>query len=124
MDLPSGKFLGRFLFHEQRFFTNRGKQYGFILPISVYCRTIEPFARKGHVQTQSKASLIVDELSAEEIKEFGESLESDNLSDVGEVSSSSGLSIVEDQDDVQIVLDWKGEPMKINPNDKLPFRFD
>jgi hypothetical protein len=63
-------------------------------------------------------------LSAEEIKEFGESLESNNLSNVGEVSSASGLSIVEDQDDVQIVLDWKGEPMKINPNDKLPFRFD
>ncbi len=88
------------------------------------CRTIEPFANKGPTQTQSEPALIVDELSAEEIKEYGESLDRDDLSNVGEVRSSSGLSIVEDQDDVQVVLDWKGEPMKINPNDKLPFRFD
>eukprot|EP00890_Picochlorum_soloecismus_P005463 jgi/Picsp_1/5918/NSC_03275-R1_hypothetical protein COCSUDRAFT_53450 [Coccomyxa subellipsoidea C-169] len=87
-------------------------------------RTIEPFANKGPTQTQSEPALIVDELSAEEIKEYGESLDRDDLSNVGEVRSSSGLSIVEDQDDVQVVLDWKGEPMKINPNDKLPFRFD
>ena len=99
----------------------------FLQSISIdcsYCRTIEPFAHKGPDQKQSEPSLIVDELSAEEIKEFGESIESNNLSNVGEVNSASGLSIVEDQDDVQIVLDWKGEPMKINPNDKLPFRFD
>jgi len=68
--------------------------------------------------------LIIDDLSAEEVKDFGESLESEDFSNVGEVRSSSGLSIVDDQDDVQVVLDWKGEPMKINPNDKLPFRFD
>lgn len=23
----------------------------------------------------------------------------------------------------QVVLDWKGEPMKIRPGDKLPFKF-
>jgi hypothetical protein len=27
------------------------------------------------------------------------------------------------QDDAEVILDWKGEPMKINPKDKLPFRF-
>lgn len=88
------------------------------------CRTIEPFAHKGPTQIQSEPALIIDDLSAEEIKDFGESLESEDFSNVGEVRSSSGLSIVDDQDDVQVVLDWKGEPMKINPNDKLPFRFD
>lgn len=37
--------------------------------------------------------------------------------------TASGLSIVSGEEEAQVVLDWKGEPMKINPGDKLPFKF-
>ncbi|GFR41491.1 hypothetical protein Agub_g2182 [Astrephomene gubernaculifera] len=38
-------------------------------------------------------------------------------------TTSSGLSIVDGKEDAEVVLDWKGEPLKINPGDKLPFKF-
>ncbi|PRW33051.1 hypothetical protein C2E21_8037 [Chlorella sorokiniana] len=34
--------------------------------------------------------------------------------------TASGLSIVSGDDEVQTVLDWKGEPMQVRPGDKLP----
>ncbi|GLC33189.1 hypothetical protein PLESTB_000361100 [Pleodorina starrii] len=37
--------------------------------------------------------------------------------------SGSGLSIIDNQQDAEVVLDWKGEPMTVNPGDKLPFKF-
>lgn len=37
--------------------------------------------------------------------------------------TASGLSVVSGEEEAQEVLDWKGEPMKINPGDKLPFKF-
>jgi hypothetical protein len=37
--------------------------------------------------------------------------------------TASGLSVVSGHDETQEVLDWKGDPMKINPGDKLPFKF-
>ncbi|KAI3430519.1 hypothetical protein D9Q98_005112 [Chlorella vulgaris] len=37
--------------------------------------------------------------------------------------TASGLSVVSGDDETQEVLDWKGDPMKINPGDKLPFKF-
>ena len=35
----------------------------------------------------------------------------------------SGLTIIDDAASAEVVLDWKGDPMKINPKDKLPFKF-
>ncbi|KAL4422820.1 hypothetical protein ABPG75_009017 [Micractinium tetrahymenae] len=37
--------------------------------------------------------------------------------------TASGLSVVSGEEEAQVVLDWKGEPMKIKPGDKLPFKF-
>lgn len=36
---------------------------------------------------------------------------------------SGSLSFIDDATDAEVVLDWKGEPMKVNPGDKLPFKF-
>ena len=38
-------------------------------------------------------------------------------------ASSSGLVMIEDAAAADVVLDWKGDPMIINPKDKLPFKF-
>ncbi len=38
-------------------------------------------------------------------------------------STESGLSIVSGDEEAQQVLDWKGDPMTINPGDKMPFKF-
>jgi hypothetical protein len=38
-------------------------------------------------------------------------------------TSPSGLSVVSSSEDADVILDWKGEPLKINPGDKLPFKF-
>ncbi|KAG2441022.1 hypothetical protein HXX76_003875 [Chlamydomonas incerta] len=35
----------------------------------------------------------------------------------------SRLSIIDNAADAEVVLDWKGDPLKINPGDKLPFKF-
>ena len=36
-------------------------------------------------------------------------------------TNAEGISIVEGEADANVILDWKGDPMKINPGDKLPF---
>ena len=36
--------------------------------------------------------------------------------------TASGLSVVSGEE-AGAILDWKGEPMKINPGDKIPFKF-
>lgn len=38
-----------------------------------------------------------------------------------EIPTTTLLQMVESADEAQVVLDWKGEPMRINPGDKLPF---
>lgn len=37
--------------------------------------------------------------------------------------TTSGLEVVKGDEEAQVVLDWKGDPMTINPGDKMPFRF-
>ncbi|GAX75522.1 hypothetical protein CEUSTIGMA_g2965.t1 [Chlamydomonas eustigma] len=37
--------------------------------------------------------------------------------------SPGGLTIIEDSASADVILDWKGDPMKINPGDQLPFKF-
>ncbi|EFJ47589.1 hypothetical protein VOLCADRAFT_120964 [Volvox carteri f. nagariensis] len=44
-------------------------------------------------------------------------------SPAGGSSNGGGLSIIDSPQDAEVVLDWKGEPMKVNPGDKLPFKF-
>lgn len=34
---------------------------------------------------------------------------------------NSGVLSVNSEEDAKVILDWKGDPMKINPGDKLPF---
>lgn len=38
-------------------------------------------------------------------------------------TTSSGIFIATSPEEAEVVLDWKGDPMKINPGDKLPFKF-
>lgn len=37
--------------------------------------------------------------------------------------TQSGLAIVSSEEETQTVLDWKGDPMKINKGDRMPFKF-
>jgi hypothetical protein len=37
--------------------------------------------------------------------------------------TASGLSVVRSEEEAEEILDWKGDPMKINPGDRLPFKF-
>ncbi|PSC76447.1 sorbosone dehydrogenase [Micractinium conductrix] len=41
----------------------------------------------------------------------------------GSSTTPSGLAVVSGDEEAQVVLDWKGDPMKVNPGDKLPFKF-
>ena len=47
-----------------------------------------------------------------------------DIADLGSTTSSAGVSVVSNPDDVKTVLDWKGDPMEILPGDKMPFRFE
>lgn len=40
-----------------------------------------------------------------------------------QADAPAGLQLVEDGAAAEVILDWKGEPMKISPGDKLPFKF-
>jgi hypothetical protein len=35
----------------------------------------------------------------------------------------AALELVQSGEDAELILDWKGDPMKLNPGDKLPFKF-
>ena len=59
--------------------------------------------------------------SAEELGRYGEPTEP-SLPSVSE-ETPSGLAVVGSAEEADEILDWKGDPMKINPGDKLPFRF-
>lgn len=59
--------------------------------------------------------------SGDEIDKFGQPAEP-SLPSTAE-TTPSGLSVVTSEEEADVVLDWKGDPMKINPGDKLPFRF-
>ena len=36
------------------------------------------------------------------------------------LTTKSGLSVVGDAEEAEIILDWKGDPMRINPGDRMP----
>jgi hypothetical protein len=33
------------------------------------------------------------------------------------------LELIQSSEEAEVVLDWKGDPMRISPGDKLPFKF-
>lgn len=84
-------------------------------------RTIETFSSKVSSDNESKARGSLEMASGDEVQKFGAGA-APSLP-TGTQTTASGLSVVENSDDADIVLDWKGEPMKINPGDKLPFKF-
>lgn len=67
-------------------------------------------------------SLLLEEPSPEDVEKYALHKASPEAgSDQGAASGSSAAE-GSGAGDEQVVLDWKGEPMKINPGDKLPFR--
>lgn len=58
--------------------------------------------------------------SEQEITSLGMSLNQPEVPSTSK-TTQSGLSIVQSEEEADAILDWKGEPMKINPGDKLPF---
>lgn len=67
-----------------------------------------------------KQGVILERPSSEDMVKYGG--DNNKVISSGE-TTESGLSVVTDEDDIETVLDWKGDPMKINKGDKLPFRF-
>lgn len=58
-----------------------------------------------------------------DIEKYGQSMDQNPPLGSKTKTTPSGLSVVTDEDDVETILDWKGDPMKIRPGDKLPFKF-
>lgn len=88
-------------------------------------RTVDAFdaittSSTGSLGVGEKQGVVLERPSSEDMDKYGG--ENNKLMSAGE-TTDSGLSIVTDEDDIEIVLDWKGDPMKINKGDKLPFRF-
>lgn len=59
--------------------------------------------------------------SDEELGRYGEPTEV-SLPSVRQ-ETPSGLAVVGSAEEADEILDWKGDPMKINPGDKMPFKF-
>ena len=57
--------------------------------------------------------------SAEELGRYGAGARPPATAQV----TASGLSVVGSPEEADTILDWKGDPMTINPGDKLPFKF-
>ncbi len=87
-------------------------------------RTVEAFpggeAPEGAV-TAIGAGVGLVFASGEEVGRFGESGEPSLPS--ARQETASGLAVVGSVEEAEEILDWKGDPMKINPGDKLPFKF-
>jgi hypothetical protein len=88
-------------------------------------RTVDAFdtittSSTGSLGVGEKQGVVLERPSSEDMDKYGG--ENNNFMSTGE-TTDSGLSIVTDEDDIETVLDWKGDPMKINKGDKLPFRF-
>ena len=63
--------------------------------------------------------------SSEDVDVYGKVAKSErDIAELGTTTSSSGVSVVNNPEDVKTVLDWKGDPMEILPGDKIPFRFE
>ena len=45
------------------------------------------------------------------------------IPDTVTTNADSGLAEVHGEEDARFILDWKGDKMKLNPGDKLPFNF-
>jgi hypothetical protein len=83
-------------------------------------RTVEPFPGGGSpaAAPASSAGLLMPSL--EEVERFTAGVEP-SLPSTSR-ATGSGLAVA-DADEAEVILDWKGDPMKINPGDKMPFSF-
>eukprot|EP01026_Neomeris_dumetosa_P063745 TRINITY_DN6053_c0_g1_i4.p1 TRINITY_DN6053_c0_g1~~TRINITY_DN6053_c0_g1_i4.p1 ORF type:complete len:258 (+),score=26.15 TRINITY_DN6053_c0_g1_i4:69-776(+) len=104
-------------------------------------RTQNPFNRQS-VSISKEDGRIINDVTQEEFVSIGDSglvvpvdsdIAFDSIGNGGvivpvdseKVKNKSQNKSVQKQEnkDKDVVLDWKGEPMKINPGDKLPFKF-
>lgn len=54
---------------------------------------------------------------------IGLQVEPPPIPDTVTTNVDSGLAEVHGEEDARFILDWKGDKMKLNPGDKLPFNF-
>jgi hypothetical protein len=59
--------------------------------------------------------------SGDDLDKYGAGIEASIPSASEE--TASGLAVVRNEAEAEEILDWKGDPMKINPGDRLPFKF-
>lgn len=100
-------------------------------PVWEIFRTVEAFPerdynRKGAIPKDSPSrresgSLVM--ASIDDVEQYGMSAEQSVPVPPSAQVTESGLAVVGNAEEAQVILDWKGEPMKINPGDKLPFQF-
>lgn len=83
-------------------------------------RTVEAFPG-GEPEAASGGEEGLVFASGEEVGRFGEAAEPSLPGTSRE--TASGLAVVGSAEEAEVILDWKGDPMKINPGDKMPFRF-
>ena len=72
----------------------------------------------GSASSSSSGGLVMP--SDEELGRYAEPADGAEALPSTKQQTASGLSIVSGDDEVQTVLDWKGEPMQVRPGDKLP----
>jgi hypothetical protein len=92
-------------------------------PVWEIYRTVDAFPADGQETKVDKQFGVRETLvfaNEQEITSLGMSL---NQLEVPTTSKTteSGLSVVQSEEEADAILDWKGEPMKINPGDKMPF---
>jgi hypothetical protein len=91
-------------------------------PVWEIYRTVDAFPADGQ-ETKVERPGVLETLvfaSEQEITSLGMSPNQPEVPTTSK-TTESGLSIVQSEEEADAILDWKGEPMKINPGDKLPF---
>jgi len=104
-------------------------------------RSVDPFAstgtkgQYGGQKSVGQSGILrmasVDDVDKYAKKSFGSTMKAaqDMMAEGGSSSDDGKAATEEEEEDTadkgrKIVLDWKGDPMVINPGDKLPFSFD
>lgn len=89
-------------------------------PVWEIYRTVDSFPSvdEQEVNVRNPANLVF--ASEDDITKLGMSLTNAEPPTTS-ATTKSGLSIVQSEEEADVILDWKGDPMKINPGDQLPF---
>ena len=85
-------------------------------------RTVEPFP---NAPPPPPTATLIGSLvlaSDDDVGKYGGDQSERSLPSVRK-ETASGLAVVSSTAEVEEILDWKGDPMKINPGDRLPFKF-